>query len=154
MWQAEKVVVIRGKVDTKGGNEPKIICEKVDDAITRVEPDLKVNESFASYNIHPQAAGPQFDPTSSQSSHHLRITVTRTANPAGDRQRLRSVYELVTSYEGTDTFNFFIPNGQGRLQLDFPNATTRHCAELQQKLTKILGATSVRVESRNNKAAK
>lgn len=154
MWQAEKVVVIRGKVDTKGSNEPKIICEKVDDAITRVEPDLKVNESFASYNIHPQATGPQFAPTSPQSSHHLRITVVRTGDPDGDRQRLRSVYELVTSYEGNDTFSLFIPNGQGRLQLDFPNATTRHCAELQRKLIEILGATAVRVESRNNEATK
>ena len=154
MWQAEKVVVIRGKVDSKGSNEPKILCEKVDDAITRVEPDLKVNESFALYDTHPPAASPQFDPKNPQSTHHLRITVTRTGDPDGDKQRLRSVYALVTSYDGNDTFTFFIPNGQGRLQLDFPNATTRHCAELQHKLTKLLGATAIRVESRTNEAAK
>jgi hypothetical protein len=58
------------------------------------------------------------------------------------------VYEVVTSYQGNDTFSFLIPNGQGRLELDFPNATTRHCVELQQKLTEMLGATAVRVDLR------
>jgi hypothetical protein len=58
------------------------------------------------------------------------------------------VYELLTSYQGKDTFSLFIPNGRGRLQLDFPNSATRHCVELQQKLGELLGATAIRVERR------
>ncbi len=131
IWQAEKVVMVRGRVDTKGGNGPKIICEKVDDAITRAQP----------------SAGTQESENRPLSLHHLHITVPRTGDPERDRQRLRAVYELVTSYPGDDTFSLYIPNGQGRVQLDFPNDTTRHCVELTQKLTEMLGATAVRVEA-------
>jgi DNA polymerase-3 subunit alpha len=138
IWQAEKVVVVRGKVDTKGGNGPKILCETVDDTITHTQP--------AAIRHQPSATSHQPSATSHQPSCHLQITVNRTGNPERDKQRLRDVYELVTRYQGHDTFSLFISNGQGRLQLDFPNATTHHCVELQQKLAEMLGATAVRVE--------
>lgn len=146
MWEQEKVVVVRGKVDVKGGNGPKIICEKVDDNITHVAPDPKASQSPTSQEI--SAPTPEVQPTftNTQSAYHLQITVSRGGDAESDRQRLRSIYELVTSYQGQDTFSLYIPNGQGRLQLDFPNTTTRHCVELQQKLAEMLGATSVRVE--------
>jgi DNA polymerase-3 subunit alpha len=149
MWQAEKVVVVRGKVDIKGGNGPKIICEKVDNAITRVGPELGVREQPTPYSTTAPAKGDQPSTARHHSAYHIQITVNRTGNSEWDRQRLRSIYELVTSYQGQDTFSLFIPNGQGRLQLDFPNATTRHCVELQQQLTTMLGATAVHVEARN-----
>jgi DNA polymerase-3 subunit alpha len=149
MWQAEKVVVVRGKVDIKGGNGPKIICEKVDDAITRVGPELGVREQPASYSTTSPANGGQPPTASRHSAYHIQITVSRTGNSERDRQRLRSIYDLITSYQGEDTFSLFIPNDQGRLQLDFPNATTRHCVELQQQLSTMLGATAVHVEARN-----
>jgi DNA polymerase-3 subunit alpha len=152
MWQEGKVVMIRGRIDTKGGNDPKIICEKVDDVITRIEPESKTNQLSTPHTTLPPTPYPQSPPTSPQPAHHLQITVNRSGNAEGDRQRLRSIYELVTSYEGHDTFSLFIPNGQRRLQLDFPNATTRHCVELQQRLTEVLGATAVRVEPRINEA--
>lgn len=142
IWREEQIVVVRGTVDIKGGNGPKIICEKVDDSITHLEPDSPDSQLSTLFNIQPAA------PTH-QPSHHLQITVNRTGDSERDRQRLRSVYELVTSYQGQDTFNFLISNGQGRLQLDFPNTTTRHCVDLQQKLTEMLGATAVRVETRS-----
>jgi hypothetical protein len=72
--------------------------------------------------------------------------VGRSDDAEGDKQRLREVYKLLTSYQGQDTFSLFIPNGSGRLQLDFPNATTRHCVELHQKLVEMLGATAIHVE--------
>jgi DNA polymerase-3 subunit alpha len=146
IWEEEKVVIVRGKVDTKGGNGPKIICEKVDDNITRVAPELRGYQPSTPQDISGPTPDPQPSFTDSPSAHHLQITVSRSGDAERDRQRLRSVYELVTSYQGQDTFSLSIPNGQGRLQLDFPNATTRHCVELQQKLTEMLGATAVRVE--------
>jgi len=150
MWEEGKMVVVRGKVDTKGGNGPKVLCDTVDDAITRARPATENQESGSRTNggLAPDSLVP-----GSPQTHHLQITVNRTGDSEGDRQRLRAVYELVTSYHGRDTFSFFIPNGQGRVQLDFPNATTRHCVELQQNLTEILGATAVRVEPRINEGA-
>jgi DNA polymerase-3 subunit alpha len=138
VWQIEKVVVVRGKVDIKGGNGPKIICEKVDDNITYLATETQDLQSPALHDVSPSAPP--------QPVCHLQITVQRSGDSELDRQRLRSIYELVTSFHGQDTFSFFIPNGQARLQLDFPNATTHHCVELQQKLTEMLGATAIRVE--------
>jgi DNA polymerase-3 subunit alpha len=145
-WQEERVVVVRGKVDVREGNGPKIICEKVDDAITRVAPESR--DYRASLPQYPPTSTPdlQLAPSSPQPICHVQITVNRSGDAERDRQRLRSVYELVTGYQGQDTFSLFIPNGQGRLELDFPNATTRHCVELVQRLTEMLGATAVRVE--------
>jgi DNA polymerase-3 subunit alpha len=152
LWQEEKMVVVRGKVDIKGGNGPKIICEKVDDSITHMTPESKHDKqptpssasSAPSLHSIPAGSGP---------TYHLQITVQRSGDSERDRQQLRSVYEVVASYEGQDTFSLFIPNGQKRLQLDFPNTTTRHCVELQQRLTEMLGATAVRVETGTNQAA-
>ncbi len=151
MWQEEKVVMVRGKVDTKGGNGPKIICEKVDDTITHLKPESPPPQLSTSSSIQTPSPNLQSSPTNLEPSYHLQLTVNRTGNPEHDRQRLRSVYELVTGYQGDDTFSLFIPNGQRRLQLEFPNATTRHCVELQQKLIGMLGAAAVRLEIRSDK---
>jgi DNA polymerase-3 subunit alpha len=153
-WQEDKVMLVRGKVDTKGGNGPKIICERVDDAITRVAPQPGDSLSSPSFSNQVPASRPHATVPDPQLPRHLHITVYRTADSQSDRKRLRSVYELVTSYQGHDTFSFFIPNGQGRLQLDFPNDTTHYCTELQQKLAKMLGTAAVQVEPRSNKTAK
>jgi DNA polymerase-3 subunit alpha len=152
IWQQEKVVMVRGRVDAKGGNGPKIICERVDDTITRVGPELKESQATRSYETQIPSTAPQSPPLHHHSPCHLHIKVQRSSNPDHDRQRLRSIYELVTSYQGQDTFSLLIPNGQSLLQLDFPNATTKHCVELHQKLTEMLGATSVRVERREGQA--
>jgi DNA polymerase-3 subunit alpha len=153
-WQEDKVMLVRGKVDTKGGNGPKIICERVDDAITRVAPQPGDSLSSPSFSNQVPASRPHATVPDPQLPRHLHITVYRTADSQSDRKRLRSVYELVTSYQGHDTFSFFIPNGQGRLQLDFPNDTTHYCTELQQKLAKMLGTAAVQVEPQSNKTAK
>jgi hypothetical protein len=79
-------------------------------------------------------------------AYHLQITVSRSGDADRDKERLRAVYELVTHYRGDDTFSLFIPNGKRHIELDFPNATTRHCVELQQKLVEMLGASAVRVQ--------
>jgi hypothetical protein len=140
--------MVRGSVDIKDSNDPKIICEKVDDTITRMEPDLKNHRSLKPDTSQPPVAVPHFPPSGLQPAYHLQITVNRTGDSEHDRKRLRAVYEVITSYQGNDTFSFLIPNGQGRLQLDFPNVTTHHCVELQQKLAEMLGATAVRAELR------
>lgn len=150
IWEQDKLVVVRGKVDNKGSNGPKIICEKVDSSITRVAPQSEGYQPSKPNRIQFSVPEPEFPPTNRQATYHLKITVHRTGDAQRDRQRLRSVYELITSYHGQDTFSFFIPNGMGNLQLDFPNATTGHCVELQKKLTDMLGTAAVRLEAQNH----
>ena len=155
MWQQDKVVVVRGLVDPKGGDRLKIICEKVDDMITRfVWESDSVHEQSSLYYRPPVAPIPPSPSVGHEPSYHLQITVSRSGDSGQDRQQLRAVYELMTSYAGRDTFSLLIPNGQGQLRLDFPNATTGHCADLEEKLTNLLGVAGVEVLPRDNPPAK
>jgi hypothetical protein len=161
MWQEGKIVVVRGQVDLKGGNEPKILCEAVDTTLRRVLPSTQgqgaghqsVKESGSRYpatergNQADAGAAPDAPPPL-HSACHLQITVNRSGDANRDKERLRAVYDLVTHYRGDDTFSLFIPNGKRHVELDFPNASTRHCVELQQRLVEMLGATAVRVQPR------
>ena len=94
-------------------------------------------------------AVPDSPPPATHPAYHLQITVNRSGDADRDKERLRAVYDLVTRYRGDDTFSLFIPNGKRHVELDFPNATTHHCVDLQQKLVEMLGATAVRVQPRS-----
>jgi hypothetical protein len=63
-------------------------------------------------------------------------------------QRLGKVYDLLVSFPGGDDhFSLYVENGgQARVQIQFPNDTTRHCLELEQRLREMLGAGTVQVE--------
>jgi DNA polymerase-3 subunit alpha len=162
MWREGKIVVVRGQVDLKGGNEPKIICEAVDTTLRRILPSAQgqgaANQGIKEQGMGYQAAGrgdqaganaaPDSPPPGPRAAYHLQITVNRSGDANRDKERLRAVYDLVTRFRGDDSFSLFIPNGKRHIELDFPNATTRHCVELQQKLVEMLGATAVRVQPR------
>jgi DNA polymerase-3 subunit alpha len=79
-------------------------------------------------------------------TYRLHITLQRTGNLAQDKHRLRSIYDLLKETPGDDHFIFYIPNGNKKIQIDFPNQTTRYTARLEQRLVQILGAKAVRVE--------
>ncbi len=76
----------------------------------------------------------------------LRITIRRTGDLAQDKHRLRIVYSLLTKKPGRDQFVLYIPNGNNKVQIDFPNQTTHYTAGLEQELVRMLGATAVRVD--------
>ena len=126
LWQEDKILIVRGRVDTRG-REPKVICESVQDYLLVSRP---LEEEY-------QPRGPL----------HLHITVPRTGDQERDIKRLGQVYDLLRSYEGQDRFSLYVDNGQGGLvQLDFPNATTGYCPALEQALIEMLGPGTVRVE--------
>jgi hypothetical protein len=62
-------------------------------------------------------------------------------------KRLGEVYDLLLSFPGEDRFSLYVENGsQGKIQIQFPNDTTRHCVELEQRLREKLGAGTIRIE--------
>jgi hypothetical protein len=62
-------------------------------------------------------------------------------------RRLGKVYDLLVSYRGNDHFSLYVENGgRARVQIQFPNNTTAHCLELEQRLRDMLGAGTVQVE--------
>jgi hypothetical protein len=89
---------------------------------------------------------PTIQTPAEDSGHQLHITIPRSGNLSQDKHRLKMAYQLLTQNPGEDRFVFYIPNGNKRVQIDFPNQTTRYTVKLEQQLVQMLGATAVRVE--------
>jgi DNA polymerase-3 subunit alpha len=131
LWIPERILVVRGKVSFRG-QDPSILVDSATNEITLARPveDAK-----------------PFTPQPAKRSVHIHVTVPRSGDMEEVIQRLGKVYELLQRYPGEDLFSIYVENGsEGRVQLDFPNDTTRHCVELEQELRVLLGAGMVRVE--------
>ena len=126
LWQPDKILVVRGRVDAKS-REPKILCESVQDYVTVSRP---LNE----------------DQNISQPPRHVRITIARSGNPEQDIALLGRVHELLVGYRGEDRFSLYVPNGTRWIQLDFPNDTTHYCPELEAELAHMPGISEVRAD--------
>jgi len=127
LWQEDKILVVKGKVDTKGGRGAKVICESVQDYALMSQP---IDEDRY------RPSGPR----------HLHITISRTGHQERDIELLGKVHSLLQSYEGNDHFSLYLVGDDKRVQLDFPNATTGYCPALEKALIELLGAGTVRVE--------
>jgi DNA polymerase-3 subunit alpha len=76
----------------------------------------------------------------------ISILMRPSGNPERDRRRIKHIYGILISYPGSDRFSFRIfENGKGYL-LDFPNDTTRVCQDLLERLKRLIGEDSWRVE--------
>lgn len=76
----------------------------------------------------------------------ITIILRSTGDKERDKRRIKTLYGTLISYHGRDKFSFQIfENGKGHL-IDFPNDTTRICPELLERLKKLMGEESWRVE--------
>lgn len=76
----------------------------------------------------------------------ITIHLRPSGDPERDRRRIKNVYFILHSKPGKDRFQFQIfEGGKGHL-IDFPNDTTHICAELLDRLKKLLGEEAWRVE--------
>ncbi len=76
----------------------------------------------------------------------ITVTLRTTGEKDHDRRRIKTIYGTLISYHGHDRFSFQIfENGSGYL-IDFPNDTTRVCPEMLERLKKLMGEESWRVE--------
>ena len=72
--------------------------------------------------------------------HNLTITIQRSGDHDADVERLRLIHDLLTDFPGEDLFKFhLVGEGNGNLELAFPNDRTCYCPELAQELVSILG---------------
>jgi hypothetical protein len=118
------------------------------DTNTKVEAGISNTESISS---KPSAS----DRSPSGSTHlgplphppqQLTVMLRSTGNLDRDRRRIKNVYGTLISFLGRDRFSFQIyENGKGHL-IDFVNDTTRVCPELLDRLKKLMGEESWRVE--------
>jgi DNA polymerase-3 subunit alpha len=76
----------------------------------------------------------------------ISILMRPCGSPERDRRRIKHIYGILISYPGKDRFSFRIfENGKGYL-LDFPNDTTRVCPDMLERLKKLIGEDTWRVE--------
>jgi DNA polymerase-3 subunit alpha len=130
LWQAERILVLRGKVSFRG-REPSLI---VDSATTEI------------LTTHPRE--PESFPSSMpEDCVHLHIVIPRNPDLEQVTRRLGQIYDLLQSYPGEDHFSLYVENGgMGQVLIAFPNDTTGHCAELEQLLRNLLNGGTVRIE--------
>ena len=76
----------------------------------------------------------------------ITVTLRSTGDKDWDKRRIKSIFGTLISFHGRDRFSFQIfENGSGHL-IDFPNDTTRVCPEMLERLKKLMGQESWRVE--------
>ena len=76
----------------------------------------------------------------------ITVTLRSTGDRDWDKRRIKAIYGTLISFHGRDRFSFQIfENGSGHL-IDFPNDTTRVCPEMLERLKKLMGQESWRVE--------
>jgi DNA polymerase-3 subunit alpha len=76
----------------------------------------------------------------------ITVMLRSTGDKERDKRRIKTIYGTLISFHGRDRFSFQIfENGKGHL-IDFPNDTTRVCTEVLERLMKLMGEESWRVE--------
>ena len=76
----------------------------------------------------------------------ITVILRTTGDKERDRRRIKTIYGTLISFHGKDRFSFQVfENGSGYL-IDFPNDTTRVCPEMIERLKKLIGEVSWRVE--------
>ncbi len=133
MWAEDKIVLVSGTIDCKGGGDAKLLADSVRDSIVTGRPVLEPEEETT--------------PPESSRAVHLEITLKRTHDDEGDVRRLGHVHDVLCSYPGSDTFSVLVVSDTARVRLDFPGTGTRYCPELNQALQKLLGAGTLQVDS-------
>ena len=131
MWQADKIVLVSGTIDCKGG-DAKLLADSIRDSVVTGRPVTEAEP--------PTPAAPR--------SVHLQITVKRTRDEESDVRRLGHIHDVLRAFPGSDTYSFLVVSDTARVKLDFPGAGTQCCPELDQALHKLLGRGSVQVDSR------
>jgi DNA polymerase-3 subunit alpha len=130
LWEPERILVLRGKVNFRG-REPSLIVDSATNEIMTTRP--RAADSF------PTATPP--------GRVHMHISIPRSQDLEQVTTQLGQIYELLQRYPGEDHFSLYVENGgMGQVLIDFPNDTTKHCAELEQQLRSLLGGGAVRIE--------
>jgi DNA polymerase-3 subunit alpha len=128
----DRLLVIEGRIDVRGG-KVQVIANSVQDCALA---DVGLG---AGHSPSPAAGDGAGKAIASPRVHLLEISLQCTGDRDRDVQLMRKVYQMLERRPGPDRFLFNIISDQGRVQLDFPNATTRFEPELESVLRTALG---------------
>lgn len=86
------------------------------------------------------------DKDSARPPRQITIALRPTGDKERDKRRIKTLYGMLISHHGRDKFSFQIfESGKGHL-IDFPNDTTRICADLFTRLKTLMGEETWRVD--------
>jgi len=147
-------------VDQRPVSEPHLQPEAIEVEIPQREPQPTetAHEVLAVQPIGPvQAQSPDILPSlyvplaqeekdKDHPPQQITVILRSTGDRERDKRRIKTIYGTLISFHGRDRFSFQIfENGKGHL-IDFPNDTTRVCTEVLERLMKLMGEESWRVE--------
>jgi len=119
--------------------QPEASHEAVAFQTMKVEPPLQIPAS-----LYVSLAKEEND--KDHPPQQVTVILRSTGDKDHDRRRIKTIFGTLISFHGRDRFSFQIfENGSGYL-IDFPNDTTRVCTEMLQRLKKLMGEESWRVE--------
>jgi DNA polymerase-3 subunit alpha len=86
------------------------------------------------------------DKDQDHATQQITVLLRSTGDKERDKRRIKTIYGTLISFHGGDRFTFQIyEGGKGHL-IDFPSDTTRICPEMLERLKKLMGEESWRVE--------
>ena len=84
--------------------------------------------------------------TNGSRSRTVSLGVTESDDPTEDAHLLREAIGILLEYPGTDRVNLEIHTGGGRVVMELPVVSTGYCEDLSQRLVKLLGPDTVRLQ--------
>lgn len=118
----EQLLVIEGKVDVRDG-KVQVLADSVADLSVAVPGN---NSDMPRVYL-------------------IEITLKLSGDRDRDGQLMHHIYQTLESHPGPDRFLFNVISERGRVQLDFPNATTRFDPALEEMLCSALGKEAIQV---------
>jgi hypothetical protein len=170
-WQPTfEEATIAARPETERKAEPKLAVSEPPSRVESMEAEIKPNgqknaptagesgEGRAIQPVEPVQIPPtQFLPSlyiplaqeekdKDHPPQQITVVLRSTGDKERDKRRIKTIYGTLISFHGRDRFSFQIfENGKGHL-IDFPNDTTRVCTEVLDRLKKLMGEESWRVE--------
>ncbi|MHB0875176.1 MAG: DNA polymerase III subunit alpha [Anaerolineae bacterium] len=154
MWQMDKILIVRGKVNCRG-DSPKVICETVTDQVTTTEVPPSVRAAPQSVRDAPQsvrAAPPQVYTPSPQpqvapaTRRRLIVSWGRSGDLQADRQFLKKVVDAAAGFGGEDELAVEVLDAGRMVRIDFPNVRTCATTEIADQFRCLKGIQDCRVE--------
>jgi DNA polymerase-3 subunit alpha len=101
--------------------------------------------------VQPASKVPYILPPSSavesDGSHMITVVMRSCGDKVRDNLRLRKAFGVLFSYPGSDRYAFLVYERSRGFRVEFPNFTTGLCPELIARLSELVGAENVLVET-------
>ncbi len=123
-----QIIIVEGKVDA-GSTPPKVLVDEV-------RTEIKILEPLGASTLTNEIRPPQ----------QITIQLHSTGDKERDKRRIKTIYGTLISFHGRDRFSFQLFENDAASLIDFPHDTTRVCPELLERLKKLMGEESWRVE--------